>query len=167
MEQDKTVQLSASLPANVLLESRKARLANIFFNISVASLILVALCLLSSIITPLLFVFTILVLLTVEIVMILCTLGAVFVMKSKPASKVWQLLVGVINSSESLMNITAFCFNITKWIALVGVITSVISLIAFALNKRDKSIGKITGLIFFIILLGVVFAIHVLTGGAQ
>ena len=162
---EEEIVINPSPPNEILNKLKYRRFANIFFNLSMTTIGLSFFAFLSTLITPLLFVGAIAILFFVVIIMIVFTLGAVFAIESKPVAKVWGVLSSLINSGDAVGNITVFCFNVTKWISVAGIATSIISLIFMSLSKCKGKVAKIVLLCVSLVISGVILALHLLTGG--
>jgi len=167
-KKDSVGPLDKVLPNNMLKQLRLQRFSKIFFNMAIATSILVFIALLSSLITPLLYFFALVVLIIVVMGLIIFTAGAAFFMPGNPVGIVWGLLSGLVSSGESMSEFVKFCFNITKWISIVGIVLSVIAIVFLSITKsKQKFVVKIIVLSILILVLGVVFAFQMLTGGMQ
>lgn len=165
MEEKEILTANSLPPANILNEQRLNRFGNIFTKMAITSAILMLLALLSTMITPILFVCVILVLFTAVILMVVCTFGAVFAIESKPVEKVWSLLKNVLNSGDSMERILVFCMELSKWIAIAGAVASAIAIVFVAVSKATRKTSKIIWLSIGIVLFVLYFIINIITGG--
>lgn len=155
-------------PTGMLTQSRLQRFGKIFFNMSIAACVLIAIALLSTVATQLLFIGGLLVLGTALIGIVIFTAGAAFFMPGNPVGFIWGLLAALVNSSDSMGEFVKFCFNITKWISLVGIVLAAIAITFISINKSKQNFAtKIVVLSIFIIAFAVVFAFQMITGGMQ
>jgi len=154
-------------PGKMLGDARFNRFSNIIYRWAVALFIAIGVMLLSSILGPLLYICVIILLFLMICAMLVFTLGTVVVMPWNPLSKLWSLLTTLTNSSDTIMGLTAHLFNATKWVSLVDIVVSVLSIILICVGKKQPKVGKIILLSIFIVLMFVVFGFQVLTGGVQ
>ncbi len=154
-------------PKKIIATSRLNRFGNIFFSISIALISIVGLFLLSSILTPLLWIAAIAAFFVILVCMVVFSFGAVFVMDSEPMAKLWNLFTKLTGSGDSMFSLTQFCFNSTQWISLAGMIVCAIAIVFLSINKTKFKALKIVLVAIFIVLFAVVFAFMELTGGIQ
>ena len=154
-------------PKKIIVSSRLNRFTNIFFSISIALISIVGLFLLSSILTPLLWIAVIAVFLVVMICMVVFSFGSVFVMDSKPMAKLWNLFTKLTGSGDSMYSLTQFCFNSTQWISLAGMIIGALAIVFAIISKTKFKVLKIVLVAIFMVLFAVVFAFIEITGGIQ
>ena len=159
--------LNIELPAKYIAHLRLNRFNNIFFNMSIGLMSIMLIALFSSLIGPVIYFFFVVFLLMVMACMIIFTFGAIFAVPENPVSKIWSFFQVIINANDSVMKITQFCFNSTKWLSLAGVISSVIGIVLISVSKCGGKVGKIIALSFFILIFVAVFVFQVLTGGVQ
>lgn len=155
-------------PKGMLVQSRLQRFDKVFFNLSIAASVLVLVALLSSFVTPMLFLFALVVLFGVLLALIVFTAGTAFFMPGNSVGIIWSLISKLVGSGEAMTEFVAFCFNITKWISIVGVVLSAIAIVFMSINKNKQHfVGKIITLSILIALLIFVFVFQVVTGGMQ
>lgn len=159
------VQIPA--PAKMLADARFNRFSNIIYRWAVTLFIAIGVMLLSSMLGPLLYICAIVLLFLMMGAMLVFTLGTVVVMPWNPLAKLWNLLTTLTNSSDTIMGLTAHLFNATKWVSLVGIVVSVLSIILICVGKKQPKIGKIILLSIFIVLMVIVSGFQVVTGGVQ
>ena len=154
-------------PKKIIASSRLNRFTNIFFSISIALISVVGLFLLSSILTPLLWIAVIALFFITLVCMVVFSFGTVFVMDSKPMAKLWSAFTKLTGSGDSMMSIAQFCFNSTQWISLAGMIVGVFAIVFAIISKTKFKVLKIVLVAIFIVLFAVVFAFMEITGGLQ
>ncbi len=165
---DLTGTIDNAPPAGMLNQLRLQRFAKIFFNLAIAVSVLIAIALLSTVVTPLLFIFALIILIIAVIGLILFTAGAAFFMPGNPVGLLWGLLSGLVGSSDSMGEFVKFCFNITKWISVVGVVLSAIAILFLSVSKSKQNfVVKIVVLSILIVVMIAIFVFHMLTGGMQ
>ena len=161
--ENQEIEIKQSIPPkNILKQSRYFRTSNIFFNLSVTSIILVFVALLSTVLTPLLYFFAVVALFLAIIMLVIFTLGIVFAVPGGLVQKMWSLLTSMVSNSDTIMNITKFCFNSTKWLSIVGVVASVLSIVFIALSKVKNKVWKIILLGILIVIFCVVFVFQMM-----
>ena len=152
-------------PTNIIVWDRVHRLSKILYSVAITSSILIFVCFLSSIITPLLYATAILVLFTALIMMVVFTLGLAFLLPGRPVARVLDIIQSLIGGGDLVAFITQACFNSTKWLALVGIIASIVSIVLISIGKQRHKGAKIVLLSILILICGVVFAFQIITGG--
>ena len=85
---------------------RVHRFGSIFFNIAVACLVLVGIAILATIITPVLYVGLLFAVFAVWLIMVVFTIGLVYVIPNNPATKIWSFLGELVkfNQGEKFFN---------------------------------------------------------------
>ena len=154
-------------PVAMLAQARLNRISRICFNLAIALFIAIFAMLLSSILGPILYICVVVLLLLVMGCMLVFTVGAVVVIPGNPLGKVWALFQTITGANDSIMWLTAQMFNATKWVALVGVAVSLLSITLISVSKKQPKVGKIILLSLAILVMLIVFAFQVLTGGVQ
>ena len=155
-------------PKGMLNQLRLQRFSKIFFNMAIATSVLVFIALLSSVVTPLLYICALVVLIIVGVGLILFTAGGAFFIPGNPVGIIFGLLSGLASNSDLMGEFVKFSFNITKWISVVGVVLSVIAIVFLSINKsKQKFVTKIVALSILILVLIAIFAFQMLTGGMQ
>ncbi len=151
----------------MLRQTRIDRLMNIFFRMAITMFCLIWAALFSSLLGPVLYFTIIVILLLVMGCMLVFTLGTIFAMPGNPLGKVWGFFQKLTNGSDSVLGLTQICFNATKWLALAGIILSVLTIVMLAMNRHPSKVGKIVWLSIFIVVSAIVFAFQIITGGMQ
>ena len=95
------------------------------------------------------------------------SLGFVLTIPDNILGKLWALLGNLLNSGDSMGVFIAYCFDISKWLSLVGAIVSAISIVFIALTKRRNKTTKIVILSILMALFLVYFILQIITGGVQ
>jgi len=152
-------------PAVIVNQDKKHRFAKIFFNMTVASILLIAVALLSALITPLLYIVAVILLFLICVIMFLGTLGAAVVYWGNPVGKVWSFLGTVLNSGGEMGNVIAFCFNICQWFAVAGIALSVGAIVFLSISKNKNKVAKIVCASILLAIFIIVLVFYLLTGG--
>ena len=154
-------------PAVLLKQDRLYRVGKIFLNIAMTLLCLTLLGLISIVLSPVLYLFALAAIFVLIAVIVIFTLGTVFTMENNPIPKLWDFLESILDKGDALMEITAFCFNLTKWLSIAGMALAVLSLIFIAITKKRRKTLKIVFLCIAIAILAFVCVFQFTTGGFQ
>lgn len=95
------------------------------------------------------------------------TIGLIYFADNNPIPKLFEFIQTIGDSSEKFLNFTKICFNMTKWIALAGIIFSIASIVFTVLTKRSSKVPKIVLFSLLIVIFVVIFAFQLITGGLQ
>lgn len=166
MEEKDEIVVDSLPPARIEGKESLQRLGKIFFHMAIALIVISGLCLLSVLITPVLYLFAIAILFVIVVAIVVLSLGTTFLVENNPAAKVWDVLGSVMNSNV-LEKVSVFCFNITKWFAVAGIALCALSIVFIAVGKGKSKKGTIIGLAVMMALFAAVLAFHLITGGAQ
>lgn len=168
MENQEVKTLENNLPsANFAGREKRNRFGKIFYNMSIGCLSGVLFAFLSTLISPLLYIGALAILFCIVIVMVVFSLGAVFAMESKPVATVWGWLSNVANSGDVMQKVMAVCFEISKWLAIAGVVISAVAIVFVAIGRGKGKVGKLVFLSISVVALLVVFIIQMLSGGVN
>lgn len=162
---EKDLEKNIIQPDKMFREAQIFRFSKIFYNMSITCFILMLSSFLSTILAPVLFLFALLLLFFTALAIIVFSLGTVFAMPNNPAEYVWNLLGALLESGNKMQIIISFCFSLIKWLAIVGLILSIISIVFTALSKKNGKVTKIILLSIMIIISIVVLALHLISGG--
>ena len=153
-----TINLPSSVYAHTL------RLGKIFFRISLTCFILLFVCSLGCILTPLAQILFIVCLLLVMLLMIIFTFGMVFAAESKPMVRMWDFFISVTQSTFSV-SIANFCFSLLPYLSIVGISSAILSIVLLACTRTQKSVGRIVALSIFIPLMIIPIVFYYVMGG--
>lgn len=167
MEETIVETTNVAPPTKLIVENRLNRFGKIFFNMAITAASLTLFALLATIITPVIYLVALAVLFGIICVIFICSLGLVLAIPDNILTKLWSLLGFVMDSGGSMGSISAFCFNISQWFALAGMILSALGIVFISLTKRKNKTTKIIALSILTTLLLGVFLFFVITGGMQ
>lgn len=155
---EQTINLPSSVYAHTF------RLGKIFFRISLTCFILLFVCSLGCVLTPLAQAMFMICLLCVMLLMIIFTLGMVFAIESKPMARMWEFFENVSQSTFSI-SIANFLFSLLPYLSIVGISSAILSIVLLACTRTKKSVGKIVALSIFIPLMIIPLLFYYLMGG--
>lgn len=153
-------------PEEIVIQDRFYRLSKILFSLTIFLGGLLFVSLLANILGPILYVFTVVILIIFIVLMVVFTLGTVFVMPNSPMPKVLEIFKNVVNANNSVTKITQFCYSTTKWIALLSIASAILTIILLLKTKRKGWLKKVVLLSLLIVVFSVIFIIQ-LVGGMQ
>ena len=165
--EEKVIKTNDTPPAKMIVENRINRFGKIFFNFAITVAFLTLFAFLSTLLTPILYIFVLAVLFCVICGIFIFSLGFVLTIPDNILGKLWALLGNLLNSGDSMGVFIAYCFDISKWLSLVGAIVSAISIVFIALTKRRNKTTKIVILSILMALFLVYFILQIITGGVQ
>lgn len=155
------------LPTKIINQERKNRFAKIFFNMSITCAILILCALLSLIIAPVFYMFAIVLLFGAIVVIVVFSIGTVFVVGENIVTKLWEILTLIINSGDKMGIIASYSFIISKWLSVAGIVISAIGIVFWAINKKDGRVAKIITLSIMLAIFIVVLIFNLVTGGVK
>ena len=167
MDVKRAVADNISVPKHVLCDLRRQRLGRIILNMTVFCAVLDLLALLSTVITPILYLLLVVINLLAIISLVFFTLGMVFLIHDGPVQKLWDYLKMLTDSSDGIMDTVRLTFNSTKWISLVGIVLAVASILFIITGKGRYKALKIAALVVLILVFGVILLFQLITGGMQ
>lgn len=153
-------------PDEIVIQDRFYRLGKILFSLTIFLGCLLVVSLLSNILGPILYVFTVAILILFIALMVIFTLGTVFVMPNSPMPKVLEVYKNVVNANNSVTKITQFCCGTTKWLALLGIASAILGITFLLKNKRNGWLKKVVSLSVLIVIFSIILIIQ-LVGGIQ
>jgi hypothetical protein len=109
------------------------------------------------VVAPLAWLLAVALMLFAMFLMIVFTLGTVFVMESKPLAKIWSVFTKLIDSSDSMTNITQFCLSVSQWVSLAGMVMATAALVFASIGKSKSKVLKIVLNAIFLALFTFVF----------
>ena len=138
---------------DIVLNNKNKRFdfSKLFLGLAITCVVVTILAMLSTIITPLLYIFAIVICLLAVILITIFTLGMIYTKPDNIASKLWGFLKNLLTSKDSLANISEYCYEVSKYISIAGIVFSLITL-ALSLKVAKKRLFKIILLSIFIIL---------------
>ena len=145
---------------------RMDRFARIFFNLTVAAVVIASLAAIATIFIPLAQLFLIVLVLIFLLGIIVFTFGAAFAMPGNPVGQVWEFL-GKITKFDSMSTLITHIINAIPYVCIVGLVTSVVALFLAIFNKYKREVGRIVALSIFIVLLIVGIIIFFALGGCM
>ena len=150
VEVEATTTSECEVPANHYFVMNMQRLGEITSNMAVVTTSLIPLCLLGVVIFPVAmminwFAAIMAVVFTVGLVLLRVSFAQMIIVKPETADMVLGFMFG-------LMNI----------LSIATVVLSIVSIIALSMNKRNRSIGRIVGNVFMIVIACVCFVIKLL-----
>lgn len=142
-----------------LKTSKIIRISNIFLTMTIACIVLGFITsiigLAGPFITGLLYVVVLIFDLIAMFLIVVCSLGTVFLDEKSPLPKMWDFVANGGDIMENTTKIANISLSISKWVAIVGIVLTVISIILTACCRRNSKVVKL-------ILLPLVIAIFVL-----
>ena len=134
----------------ITLSQKRCVKGGTFFAYTAIPLFIISLlCVLATIIVPILYTLLIILDLLAILLLILFTLGLIFLAENNPVIPMWEF----INSSntESVMGFATICFDIAPYIAGAGVLASLLSTILLFASKQKCTGKKVVSILFGIL----------------
>ena len=146
-------------PASVVFNMYLCRTGKILSNLAMVASILVGF----SFFTPLLNLGFYFVMLMLMLVVVLFTLGSIFITAPEAMSKMWDIFV---NGGEFLKSITNFVFDSIPYVLIGVTVASVISIILLSVNKHEKTTWRIA-VSSILAVISTIVVILIITGGTM
>lgn len=145
-------------PAHIFKSMQLFRFGKIFTNMSITSCILVAVMCLIAVAMPFVQVFGIIFLFIAIVAMVIFTLGAVFAFPSAPISKAWNLLTGLVNSTETLLKVAQVCISAIPYLCIIGMSVSGLAIVMLSITKQKGRVSRIvtTSILAFVMAISLV-----------
>ena len=156
---------SSKLKSKIMANQRLLRFSDIFYRLSITSLILILLCISSTIITPVIWLTAVAALLIVIFFLVVFTFGLIFTMPNNPVPYLWDLLGKIFGIGENMNILLEFCFKAIDWIVYFGIGFSFVAIIFNSIAKRNGKVGRIVGLSIFALIFVAILAFNLITGG--
>ena len=153
------------LPPNYYSKMRCNRFYDIFNKISFTCAVLLVVWLLSIIILPLLQMTLFMLAVIAAGVIIVCTIGTVFLEPNNIVAQRFEFVGKVFDSNYSQVVIDV-CIKIFPIICFVGLACAVLSIVFGALDNKSKKTRRIVAQSFICLLMVVCIAVYYIFGGA-
>ena len=130
-------------------QKRCLKSGSFFAYVAIPLFIISLFCILATILIPILHGLLIILDLIAILLLILFTLGLIFMAENNPVIPMWEF----INSSntESIMGFATTCFNIAPYVAGAGVLVSLFSTIMLFSSKQKCTGKKVVAILFGIL----------------
>lgn len=149
----------------VISQMRILRFGRIFSNISIACTILAVIAVMSSIIIPLFQGLIVIVTFFILILLVVFTLGLIFLIPNNPMSGIWGFLTGVVNSTDEIGRFSNFCISIIPHLSITGFALAIISISFLILSKKRFIFPRVLLMFCMCLILLILVIFYFITGG--